>query len=263
MLQELREYARIHGPAFTLRRSAEKAVQRVFGTYDRLWRRQQPTAETLENQRVNPPAAGLISVIIPVYNTAPALLQALLDSLRDQTYAGWEAILYDGASTRPETAAVLDAPAARDSRFRVFHGRENLGIAGNTNAALAEARGVYTALADHDDWLSPEALWQAARVIADSRPDMLYSDEDRITEDIGFLLNAFKYGVPPHAGLAYGLDRLCMLLVKADSIREVIAFPKVKDASCLMTNAPDVVDPKQLEELQIALDLEDVAKQEV
>ncbi len=71
----------------------------------------------------------------------------------------------------------------------------------------------------------------------------------------GFLLNAFKYGVPPHAGLAYGLDRLVMLLVKADSIREVIAFPKVKDASCLMTNAPDVVDEKQLEELQIALAL--------
>ena len=71
----------------------------------------------------------------------------------------------------------------------------------------------------------------------------------------GFLLNAFKYGVPPHAGLAYGLDRLVMLLVKAESIREVIAFPKVKDASCLMTNAPDVVDEKQLEELQIALAL--------
>ncbi len=73
----------------------------------------------------------------------------------------------------------------------------------------------------------------------------------------GFLLNAFKYGVPPHAGLAYGLDRLVMLLVKADSIREVIAFPKVKDASCLMTNAPDVVDNKQLEELQIALALQE------
>ncbi len=78
----------------------------------------------------------------------------------------------------------------------------------------------------------------------------------------GFLLNAFKYGVPPHAGLAYGLDRLCMLLVKADSIREVIAFPKVKDASCLMTNAPDVVDPKQLEELQIALALQEEASEE-
>ena len=79
-----------------------------------------------------------------------------------------------------------------------------------------------------------------------------FSKEDAYNR-FGFLLNAFKYGVPPHAGLAYGLDRLVMLLVKADSIREVIAFPKVKDASCLMTNAPDVVDEKQLEELQISV----------
>ena len=68
-------------------------------------------------------------------------------------------------------------------------------------------------------------------------------------EQFGFLLNAFKYGVPPHAGLAYGLDRLIMLMAKEDSIRDVIAFPKVKDASCLMSDAPNVVDPKQLEEL--------------
>lgn len=69
----------------------------------------------------------------------------------------------------------------------------------------------------------------------------------------GFLLNAFKYGVPPHAGLAYGLDRLLMLMVKADSIREVIAFPKVKDASCLMSEAPNIVDKKQLDELQLSI----------
>lgn len=69
----------------------------------------------------------------------------------------------------------------------------------------------------------------------------------------GFLLNAFKYGVPPHAGLAYGLDRLIMLMTKEDSIRDVIAFPKVKDASCLMTEAPGPVDPAQLEELGIDL----------
>lgn len=70
-------------------------------------------------------------------------------------------------------------------------------------------------------------------------------------EQFGFLLNAFKYGVPPHAGLAYGLDRLVMLMAKEDNIREVIAFPKVKDASCLLTEAPNVVDEKQLEELGI------------
>ena len=76
-------------------------------------------------------------------------------------------------------------------------------------------------------------------------------------ERFGFLLNAFKYGVPPHAGLAYGLDRLVMLMTKEDSIRDVIAFPKVKDASCLMTEAPNLVDKKQLEELGIALGVEE------
>lgn len=70
-------------------------------------------------------------------------------------------------------------------------------------------------------------------------------------ERFGFLLNAFKLGVPPHAGLAYGLDRLIMLMAKEDSIRDVIAFPKVKDASCLMTEAPNTVDDKQLKELGI------------
>ena len=72
-------------------------------------------------------------------------------------------------------------------------------------------------------------------------------------EQFGFLLEAFKYGVPPHAGLAYGLDRVAMLMGGCDSIREMIAFPKVKDASCLMTEAPGAVDPKQLEELGIEI----------
>ncbi len=76
---------------------------------------------------------------------------------------------------------------------------------------------------------------------------------ERAYDQFGFLLNAFKYGVPPHAGLAYGLDRLVMLMAKEDSIRDVIAFPKVKDASCLMSEAPNFVDEKQLEELGIAI----------
>ena len=72
-------------------------------------------------------------------------------------------------------------------------------------------------------------------------------------EQFGFLLDAFRYGVPPHAGLAYGLDRLVMLMAGVDSIRDVIAFPKVKDASCLMTQSPAIVDDKQLAELHIAV----------
>lgn len=77
--------------------------------------------------------------------------------------------------------------------------------------------------------------------------------KETANERFGFLLNAFQYGVPPHAGLAFGLDRIVMLMVQADSIREVMAFPKVKDASCLMTDAPNLVDAYQLEELGIAI----------
>ena len=73
-------------------------------------------------------------------------------------------------------------------------------------------------------------------------------------ERFGYLLEAFMYGVPPLAGLAFGLDRVVMLMVGADSIRDVIAFPKVKDASDLMTNAPDKVDDAQLKELGIKIE---------
>ena len=83
--------------------------------------------------------------------------------------------------------------------------------------------------------------------------EVLGFTKERAHEQFGFLLDAFKYGVPPHAGLAYGLDRLVMLMAKEDSIRDVIAFPKVKDASCLMSEAPNTVDAKQLEELGIAI----------
>ena len=77
--------------------------------------------------------------------------------------------------------------------------------------------------------------------------------EERAKEQFGHLITAFSYGAPPHGGLAYGLDRLCMLLAGLDSIRDVIAFPKVQNASDLMMSCPDVVDAKQLDELSIAV----------
>ena len=90
--------------------------------------------------------------------------------------------------------------------------------------------------------------------------EMLGFTREAAYEQFGFLLNAFKYGVPPHAGLAYGLDRLVMLMAKVDSIRDVIAFPKVKDASCLMTQSPSQVSEAQLHEL--GLDLEPAKEEE-
>ena len=90
--------------------------------------------------------------------------------------------------------------------------------------------------------------------------EMLGFTREAAYEQFGFLLNAFKYGVPPHAGLAYGLDRLVMLMAKVDSIRDVIAFPKVKDASCLMTQSPSRVSEEQLKELELEVRPEEVTE---
>ena len=89
--------------------------------------------------------------------------------------------------------------------------------------------------------------------LQDKMFQLLGFTEEKAQERFGFLMNAFKYGAPPHGGLAYGLDRLCMLLAGLDSIRDVIAFPKVQNASDLMMNCPDIVDDKQLDDLSIAV----------
>ena len=92
--------------------------------------------------------------------------------------------------------------------------------------------------------------------------NLLGFTNEEAQERFGFLLDAFKYGVPPHGGLAFGLDRIIMLMAGATSIRDVIAFPKVKDASCPMTDAPNVVDSKQLDELCISIKENTVEKAE-
>ena len=178
-----KEYLGEHGLSYTLRRSADKAAQVFLGTYDRVWRRELPSPEEMRRQRENLPPAGLISVVIPVYNTKEIYLRELLDSLRAQTYTDWEAVLYDGGSTLEETRRTLSEAARGEKRFRVIRAEENLGISGNTNAAIDAARGEYIALCDHDDLLRADALWRMAEAIVREKPDWLYSDEDMTTQN--------------------------------------------------------------------------------
>jgi aspartyl-tRNA synthetase len=78
-------------------------------------------------------------------------------------------------------------------------------------------------------------------------------DETESREKFGFLLEAFRYGTPPHGGIAFGLDRLVMIMAGEDNIRQVIAFPKTQNAGCPLTNAPGLAETKQLDELGIQL----------
>ena len=183
MIDRIREYQQSHGTAYTLKRLGQKAAQQLLGTYDRRWLRERASEEELKAQRENQPEAGLISVVIPVYNTDPKMLGDLLDSLESQSYLNFEAVLYDGASTRAETAAVLKTRGEKEPRFRIIRGEENRGISGNTNEALKLARGEYIVLCDHDDLLAQDALWRTAECIVEKHPDMIYSDEDRITQN--------------------------------------------------------------------------------
>ncbi len=84
--------------------------------------------------------------------------------------------------------------------------------------------------------------------------NLLGMSEEDIKLRFGFFVDAFRYGAPPHGGLAFGLDRLVMLVTGTDNIKDVIAFPKVQNASCLMTDAPSVVEDKQLDELSLIID---------
>lgn len=125
-----------------------------------------------------------ISIVTPVYNTDPVILEAMIDSVKKQTYANWELCIVDGGSTTPGVKHILEQAQAGDARIKVrFLGR-NKGIAGNSNEALSMATGRYIAFLDHDDLLSPFALYEIISAVnKDGSIDMIYSDEDKISED--------------------------------------------------------------------------------
>lgn len=182
MMKRIRAYCKKHGAGYTMKRAAEIALEKMLHVGHRAYLAQRADETELSRQRAHQPQAGLISVVVPLYNTRPAFLRDLTESLLAQTYRNWEAVLLDGGSTSAETAHALAAIPA-DPRLRVIRSEQNAGISGNTNRAVTYANGAYIAFCDHDDVLAPDALWRMAEAIEREGPDLLYSDEDKLTED--------------------------------------------------------------------------------
>ena len=178
----LRRGRRAAGGAMTYEAARLAAAPR----YRRWLEAQRPSTAALHAQAVATfPQMPLISIVVPVYNTAPRYLQALADSIRAQSYGRWELLLVDGCSTRPETLALLQTLADGDERIRVLHLTDNLGISGNTNEGIEQAAGSYIAFSDHDDVWEPDALYEVVRAINEAATpvDVIYTDEDKINED--------------------------------------------------------------------------------
>lgn len=147
----------------------------------------EPTASELHRQQTqsqefdyNP----LISIVVPVYNTDSKMLTEMIESVRQQTYDNWQLCLADGKSQKKEVIEMLKRYESIDKRINCKYLSENQGIVGNSNEALKMAKGEFTALLDHDDLLSPWALFEIVRTLNDDHEiDMLYSDEDKIAAD--------------------------------------------------------------------------------
>lgn len=145
-----------------------------------------PDEETLEKQRKSKFSwYPVISIAVPAYETPVEFLRQMIDSVREQTYPYWELCIANGSPWNEEMQRILRKISREDSRIHVTELKENLGIAGNTNAALEMATGDFIGLLDHDDLLAPNALYEIARVLEKKKDtDFIYTDEDKVTTNL-------------------------------------------------------------------------------
>ena len=182
--------------------------------YAEWWNLTKPTDEELAAQReekfeLNPK----FSIVIPVWKTPEKYLREMIDSIIDQTYGNWELCIADGSPAGQSVEKVLKKYAEKDSRIRYKILGENLGISGNTNAAMDMAAGDYIVLADHDDRMTPNALYECVKAINENPEiDVLYSDEDKLDMDGGALFDPhFKPDFNPD--LLTSVNYICHLFV--------------------------------------------------
>lgn len=192
-----------------------------------------PSQEELDRQRQEKlPYEPLLSIAIPAYKTPERYLKEMLDSILDQTYSNWEVCIADGSPRGQSLERVLKKYAQKDSRIRYQILGENLGIAGNTNAAIDMARGDFLVLADHDDTLPAHALYEVAAAV-NSHPDcqVIYSDEDKLDMDGKALFDPhFKPDFNPD--LLTSVNYICHLfVVRMDLLNQVGRFRQEFDGA--------------------------------
>ena len=219
------DYFKKHGLKKLFLKSKNK-LQGIDSDYEyaEWYEKTRPTEAELQRQRetVFDSTAPLFSIVIPLFETPAVYLKALLDSLLAQTYAKFEVCLADGSRPGKDTEAVLRDYAARDQRIRYTILGENRGIAGNTNAALALAKGDFVVLCDHDDILPPEALFSFAEaIVKEPETDCLYSDEDKLDMDGGSLFDPhFKPDFNPD--LLGSVNYICHLFAVRKSLLDTV-----------------------------------------
>ena len=154
--------------------------------YEEWYKNHKPSMEEFEKQRETIfEYMPLVSILVPVYNTPEEFLKQMIQSVRKQTYGNWELCIANANPANEQVADILKIAAAKDGRIKIIDVPENKGIAENTNAALAIASGDYIGLLDHDDLLTPDALYEVVKAINENgRPEVIYSDEDKVTTDL-------------------------------------------------------------------------------
>jgi GT2 family glycosyltransferase len=167
-----------------LRESRSEESQQLFAAWVESHTPSASDLAAMTREQAGWPLRPLISIVTPVYNTDPKWLRACVASVQRQAYPNWELCLCDDASPSAATRAALDELAAADPRIKLTRLTVNKGISGASNAALAMASGNFVGLLDHDDELTPDALFQVVRAI-NAQPDLdvIYSDEDKLEED--------------------------------------------------------------------------------
>ncbi|MGO5231133.1 glycosyltransferase family 2 protein [Thermoguttaceae bacterium LCP21S3_D4] len=201
-----------------------------------VWRKKYiPNTRNLKKQRAEKLSyEPCISIIVPTYKTPEKFLKEMIDSVRNQSYENWELCIGDGSVTEDTVKNVVESYQKKDKRIKMLCLSENLGIAGNTNAALSIATGDYIALLDHDDILAPDALYEVVKWMNEhykDETDVVYTDEDKVSFDL-------KDYFEPHFKSDYNLDLLrsnnyiCHLFVaRKNIVDQVGGFRKEYDGS--------------------------------